>query len=39
VVGRRNADVAYNLHLRDDAMANIFWLSIYVVHIGTTQQI
>jgi len=28
VVGRQNADIADTLHLRDVAMAIIFWLSI-----------
>jgi len=39
VVGRQNADTAYTLHLRDVAMATIFWLSIYGVHIGVTWRI
>ena len=34
MVGRQNADIANNLHLRDVAMAAICWLSIYGVHIG-----
>jgi len=29
VVGRQNADIADILHLRDVAIATIFWLSIY----------
>jgi len=29
VVGRQNADIASTLHLRDVAMATIFWLTIY----------
>ena len=28
MVGRQNADIADTLHLRDVAMATIFWLSI-----------
>jgi len=36
VVGRENADIADNLQLRDVAMATIFWLYIYGVHIGAT---
>jgi len=39
VVGQRNADIADILHLRDVAMATIFWLSIYGVHIGATWRI
>ena len=39
MVGRQNADIADALHLRDIAMATIFWLSVYGVHIGTTLQI
>ena len=30
MVGRQNADIADMLHLRDVAMATIFWLCIYV---------
>jgi len=33
------ADITDTLHLRDVAMATIFWLSIYGVHIGTTWHI
>jgi len=29
VVGRQNADIANTLHLRDVAMATIFWFSVY----------
>jgi len=36
VVGRQNADIADTLHLRDVAMATIYWLSIYGVHIDAT---
>jgi len=36
VIGGHNADIGDNLHLRDVAMAIIFWLSIYAVHIGAT---
>jgi len=39
VVARQNADIANILHLRDVAMATIFWLSIYRVHIDTTLRI
>jgi len=39
VVGHQNADIADTLHLRDIAMAAIFWLSIYGVHIGATRRI
>ena len=39
MVGREKADIADTLHLRDDAMATIFWLSIYGVHIGATWRI
>ena len=28
MVGRQNADIADTLHLRDDAMATTFWLSM-----------
>jgi len=39
VVGRQNADIADTLQLiRDIAMATIFWLSIYGVHIGATWR-
>ena len=31
MVGRQNADIANTVHVRDVAMATIFWLSIYVV--------
>jgi len=37
MVGRQNADVADTLHLRDVAMATMFWLSIYKVHIDVTE--
>jgi len=39
VIGQQNADIAGTLHLRDIAVATIFWLSIYEVHIGATWQI
>jgi len=39
MVGRRNADIADTLQVRDIAVANIFLLSIYAMHIGTTRQI
>jgi len=39
VVGRQNADIASTLHLRDVAMATIFWLTIYGVHISATWRI
>jgi len=42
VVGRQNADIADTLHLRDVAMATVFWLSVYDVygvHIGATWRI
>jgi len=39
VVGQQNADIADTLHLRDVATANIFWLSIFVVHIDATRWI
>jgi len=39
VVGRQNADIAGTLHLRDVAMATIFWLSVYGLHIGATWRI
>jgi len=39
VVGRQNADIADTLHLRDVAMATIFWLSICGVHSGATSRI
>jgi len=38
VVVRQNADIASTLHLRDVAMAIIFWLSMYGVHIGATWR-
>ena len=34
-----DADIADTLYLMYVAMATIFWLSIYGVHIGTTCQI
>jgi len=34
-----NKDITDFEVLRDVAMANIFWLSIFVVHIGATQRI
>ena len=39
MVGQQHADTANTLQLRDVAMANIFWLSIFAVHIGATRQI
>ena len=36
MVGRQNADIANILHLTDVAMATVFWLSMYRVHIGAT---
>ena len=41
MVDQQNSDIADTLHLRDVAVATIFWLSIglYVVHIGATWQI
>jgi len=39
VVGQQIADIANTLHLRDVAMATIFWLSIYGVHTGATWRI
>jgi len=39
VVSQQNADIADTLQLRDVTMANIFWLSIHAVQIGTTRQI
>jgi len=39
VVGRQNAYIADTLHIEDVAMAAIFWLSVYAVHIGATWQI
>jgi len=39
VVGQQNADIADTLNLRDVAMATIFWLPVYAVHIGATWQI
>jgi len=39
VVHRQNARIADALHLRDIAMATIFWLSIYGVHNGATWRI
>jgi len=39
VVDQQNADIADTLQLRDIAMATIFWLSVYGVHIGATWQI
>jgi len=36
VVGRQNADTADTLRVRNVAMATIFWLSIYGMHIGAT---
>jgi len=37
VVGQQNADSADTLQLRDLAMANSFWLSIFAVHIAATR--
>jgi len=37
VVGRQNTDIADTPQLREIAMANIFWLSIFAVHIGATR--
>jgi len=39
VVDQQNADTADTLQLRHVAMATIFWLSIYGVHIGATWRI
>ena len=39
MVSQQNADIADTLQLRDVTMATIFWLSIYVVHIGATWHI
>jgi len=39
VIGQQNADIADTLPLRDVAIANIFWLSVYAVHIGATWRI
>jgi len=39
VVSLQNADIADTLHLRDVAMATIFWLSVYGVQIGATWRI
>jgi len=37
VVGQQNANIADTLQLRDVATGNIFWLSIFVVHIGASR--
>jgi len=37
VVGRQNADITS--HIGDVAIATIFWLSVYGVHIGATWRI
>jgi len=39
VVDQQNTDIADTLQLRDVAMANSFWFSIYAVHIGATRRI
>ena len=39
MVGQQIADIADTLQLKDVAMATIFWLSIYGVHIGATWRI
>ena len=39
MVGRQNADIVDTLHLRDVAIATMFWLSIYGVHIGATWRV
>jgi len=39
VVSRQNTDIADTPHLRDVAMATIFWLSVYGLHIGATWRI
>jgi len=39
VVGQQNADIADKLQLKDLAMANIFWLSVFAMHIGATRRI
>ena len=36
MVGRQNGDIAHTLHLRDVAMATIFWLSTYGAHNDAT---
>jgi len=36
MVDQQNADIADTLQLRDIAMATIFWISIYGVHVGAT---
>ena len=39
MVARQNADIADVLQLRDVAMATVFWLSIYGMHIGAKWRI
>jgi len=39
VVSQQNAGIADTLQLRDVAMANIFWLSVYALYIVTTWRI
>ena len=39
MVSQQNADITDTLQLRDVAMANIFWLSMYAVHIGAARRI
>ena len=39
MIDRQNAHIADSLHLRDAAMATIFWLAIYGVHIGATCRL
>ena len=38
MVRRQNADIADTLHMRDVAMATIFWFSVYEVHIGAPGE-
>jgi len=39
VVDQQNADIADTLQVRDVPMANIFWLSVFAVRIGSTRRI
>jgi len=39
VNGQLNTDITDTLQLRGIAMANVFWLSIYAVHIGAIRRL
>ena len=39
MVDQQNADIADTLQVRDVPTANIFWLSVFAVHTGSTRRI